>query len=296
MDTDLLRSTLPSWKLALTTQGKSPGTIGTYMYAVTICLEWHERNEAIAVDRDTVRAWIADMLDNGAAPATARIRQQSLKSYTAWLLTEDEIDSNPLDGLPPPKLTVKVTEALSDEQVAAMIRACKGGTLAARRDEALIRFMAETGTRATETVQIATGDVDLAARTATVRKGKGGDGRKVPFSAECASAIDRYMRLRRRLKMPSDGPLWVGVGGKTFGYYGLAKTLKQRARSAGVAGFHLHLMRHTAATRWLRHDGSEGGLMAIAGWKDRTMLDRYTRASATERAISEADRLGLGSF
>lgn len=297
MDTSLLRGTLPSWKLALQTQGKSAGTIGTYTYAVTICLEWHEQHQAATVNRDTVRAWIANMLDNGAAAATARIRQQAVKSYAKWLLSEDEIDSNPLDGLAPPKLSTKVTEALSDEQVAAMIRACQGKTLADRRDEALIRFMAETGTRATETVQLAIGDVDLVRRTAVVRKGKGGDGRVVPFSTECAAAIDRYMRLRRRLAQgAADGPLWVGVGGKTFGYYGLRKTLQQRAEKAGVGRFHLHLMRHTAATRWLRHEGSEGGLMAMAGWKDRSMLDRYTRASASERAISEAHRLQLGAF
>ncbi|MGB8390754.1 tyrosine-type recombinase/integrase [Mycobacterium sp.] len=296
MDTSLLKATLPSWKLALQTDNKSPGTIGTYIYAVTVCLEWCDQGGATTVDRDTVRSWVADMLDNGASAATARLRQQAVMSYTKWLLKEGEIDANPLEGLTPPKLHTKVTEALSDEQVAAMISACKGNTLADRRDEALIRFMAETGTRATETVTILAEDVDLVARTAIVRKGKGGAGRVVPFSTNCAAAIDRYMRLRRRQGMPMDGPLWAGVGGKSFGYYGLRKTLQQRAEVAGVGRFHLHLMRHTAATRWLRLGGSEGGLMAVAGWKDRSMLDRYTRASATERAISEADRLGLGAF
>lgn len=266
------------------------------MYAVTVCLEWCERTGATTVDRDTVRAWVAEMLDKGAAAATARLRQQAVMSYAKWLLTEGEIDSNPLEGLAPPKLHTKVTEALSDEQVAAMISTCKGNTMADRRDEALIRFMAETGTRANETVTILAEDVNLVARTAIVRKGKGGVGRVVPFSANCAAAIDRYMRLRRRSGVPMDGPLWVGVGGKSFGYYGLRKTLRQRAQIAEVKGFHLHLMRHTAATRWLRQGGSEGGLMAVAGWKDRSMLDRYTRASATERAISEAERLGLGAF
>lgn len=296
MDTSLLISTIPSWKLALQNDNKSPGTIGTYLYAVTICLEWCEQSGATTVDRDTVRAWVADMLDSGAAAATARIRQQAVKSYARWLHAEGEIDTNPLEGLAPPKLHAKVTEALSDEQVAAMIRACQGKTLADRRDEALIRFMAETGTRATETVQLGTGDVDLVARTAIVRKGKGGAGRVVPFSTNCAAAIDRYLRMRRRLAVAADGPLWIGAGGKSFGYYGLRKTLQQRAEIAGVGRFYLHLMRHTAATRWLREGGSEGGLMAVAGWKDRSMLDRYTRASASERAVSEAHRLDLGGF
>ena len=34
--------------------------------------------------------------------------------------------------------------------------------------------------------------------------------------------------------------------------------------------------------------------MAVAGWSDRSMLDRYVADTANERAIEEARRLGLG--
>ena len=132
---------------------------------------------------------------------------------------------------------------------------------------------------------------------AIVRRGKGGKGRVSPFGPQTATAIDRYLRARRTARIPEGGALWVGAGGsKTFGYHGLDKSLRDRAQLAGIAGFHLHLMRHTAATRWLRHGGSEGGLMAVAGWSTRDMIDRYTGASASERAAAEARRLGLGEL
>jgi integrase len=83
---------------------------------------------------------------------------------------------------------------------------------------------------------------------------------------------------------------------QAFGYSGLDATLKHRAETAGIDGFHLHLLRHTAATRWLRAGGSEGGLMAVAGWASRSMLDRYTAASASERAAAEARGLNLGDL
>jgi integrase/recombinase XerD len=35
------------------------------------------------------------------------------------------------------------------------------------------------------------------------------------------------------------------------------------------------VLRHTAAHRWLAAGGTEGGLMAVAGWSRRDMLDRY---------------------
>jgi hypothetical protein len=43
--------------------------------------------------------------------------------------------------------------------------------------------------------------------------------------------------------------------------------------------------------------GNENELMLVAGWKSRTMIDRYTKATAVERArarharLSPADRL-----
>jgi integrase len=189
-----------------------------------------------------------------------------------------------------------VTEALTDIQVAALIRACQGKTLKDRRDEALVRFMAETGARSAEVLALQTTDVDLITMTATVTKGKGGKGRIVGFSSQCAAAIDRYLRLRRRAGVAEPGPLWVGARGGSFEYYGLRLTLQNRATAAGIPDFNNHLLRHTAAKRWLDKGGSEAGLMSMAGWTDRAMLDRYTAASAADRSIAESRGLQLGDF
>lgn len=72
--------------------------------------------------------------------------------------------------------------------------------------------------------------------------------------------------------------------------------MKRRATAAGITGFHLHMLRNTAATRWLAAGGSENGLMAVAGWSSREMLDRYTQASASDRAAAEARKLNLGDL
>lgn len=61
-------------------------------------------------------------------------------------------------------------------------------------------------------------------------------------------------------------------------------------------GFHPHVLRHTAASRWLAAGGTEGGLMAVAGWSRRDMIDRYTKATAEQRAADEARGLRLGEL
>jgi site-specific recombinase XerD len=288
---------LLSWQRAMRAEHKSTATLKTYSGGVAAFLRWCEATSTEPVlDKATAQAFIAALLDGGAEPATAHARLKALRRFAAWLVDEGELNTDPLLGAKPPRVDRKVTPALTDDQLRRLIKACQGKTLRDRRDEAIVRLMAETGLRAGETTALNLDDVNLDDGLVIVRRGKGGNGRVVPFSAQTAAALDRYIRARRQHRLANSGKLWVGAGGKTFGYSGLDGTLKDRAAAAGIAGFHLHLLRHTAATRWLRAGGSEGGLMAVAGWSSRSMLDRYTAASASERAAAEARGLNLGEL
>ena len=171
---------------------KSAATVASYTEGVLAFLRWSAAaNVTPEITKTTVQAFTADLLDAGAQAATARTRHMALRRFAAWLTDEGELDSNPLLGVNPPQLDTKVVETLTDEQLRLLIKACAGKELIDRRDEAIVRLMAETG---------------------------------------------------------------------------------------------------------LRAGGSEGGLMAVAGWSTRGMVDRYTGASAAERAAAEARGLGLGEL
>ena len=308
-DTPDLASLLASWELSLRAERKSAATVRAYGDGVRRFLAYCERaNVARVLDRATVNGFTADLLDNGAEAATARTRQTALRRFAAWLADEGEYDVDPLLGLTPPKLDRKVVEPLSDDELRALLKTCtvtKTGSSATnardafrhRRDEAILRFMIETGARAGEVVGLGLDDVDLAAGVVTIRRGKGGKGRVVPIGPQTALAIDRYLRQARAgHKLASTPPLWLGERGKSFGYHGLHATLESRAAAAGIKGFHPHRLRHTAAHRWLAAGGSESGLMAVAGWEKPDMLLRYTKAQASARAADEARKLGLGDL
>ncbi|MCV7005667.1 tyrosine-type recombinase/integrase [Mycobacterium gordonae] len=288
---------LPSWELALRAERKSPQTIKSYGDGVRAFIRWcNEHGHSPALDRDLVKGFVADLLEGGAEPATARARQLGVRRFSAWLEEEGEVDTDPLLGLKAPKLDAKVTESLTETELRQLIKACGGREFRDRRDEAIVRLMAETAMRAGEVCGLSVGDVDLNRGIVTVRRGKGGKGRIAPFGDQTARAIDRYLRARRTHRLADSDALWLGDRGKNLSYYGLHAALKYRAQVAGLAKFHPHLLRHTAASRWLAAGGSEGGLMAVAGWSTRDMIDRYTRATAAERAASEARGLNLGEL
>lgn len=292
-----LAALVPSWIVALQAERKSPSTITTYRKGAADFLRWAtETGTPAIIDRTTVTAYSAALLADGREPATVRARQTALRNLSRWLADEGEAEHDALLGLRPPKLDAKVVQPLSEGQVRDLIRACAGASFLDRRDEALIRLMLETGCRAGEAVALTVADVDVVRGTALIRRGKGGKGRVVPFGPQTARALDRYKRKRASHRLAASDALWLGDRGKTFSYSGLNLALSSRARAAGIDGFHPHLLRHTAAHRWLAAGGSEGGLMAVAGWSSPDMLTRYTRARASDRAAAEARALGLGDL
>jgi integrase/recombinase XerD len=293
----LLAELIPSWHLAMRSARKSPKTVTTYTAGVTSFLAWCERTGTPPeLTKANAQGWVTDLLDGGAQAKTADTWLGGLKRFAAWLADEGELPSDPLLRMPAPKLDQKVINPLTDDQLKRLIETCQGKTFRDRRDEAIVRLMLETGLRASEVVGLQVSDVDLTRGLLVVRRGKGFKGRIAPFGPQVATALDRYLRMRRRHADETDPQLFVGAQRKSFSYWGLAKSLRDRAKGAGIEGFHLHRMRHTAATRWLAAGGSEGGLMAVAGWTNRQMLDRYTRASASERAADEARKLNLGDL
>jgi integrase/recombinase XerD len=297
LDIGDLRALLDSFLLHLRAERKSPQTVKTYGDGIRGFLSWCEREHVPPVlDRPTADKWIAALLGAGAEASTARSRQLALRRFSAWLAAEGETGSDELASLAPPKLDAKAVHPLTDDQLRALLAACKGPDLRDKRDEGIIRLMTETGARAGEILALDVADVDLAAGTAVIHRGKGGKARRVPFGPRTGSAIDRYIRARRHHRLASTAALWLGDRGREFGYHGLRDTLRYRAGRAGIAGFHPHQLRHTAAHRWLAAGGSEGGLMAVAGWTRPDMLLRYTRARAEQRAAAEARGLNLGDL
>lgn len=292
-----LRSLLDSWTLALRAERRADNTIKTYRAGVLAYLAWcADEDLPEALDRGQVRAWIAALADTGAEPTTTAARQSAVKRFSRWLLEEDEQDTDPLAGLKPPQLPEKLVNPLTDDELRALLKATNGKTFEDRRDHAIIRVLLETGLRPGELAALTVDDIDLKTGLVRVEKAKGGKSRTTFISPQACAAVDRYKRLRAQHKLAAGPNLWLGTRGRTFAYGALWLMVKTRAEQAGIGHLNPHRFRHTAATRRLRKGGREGGVQAAFGWSSRKMLDRYTAATASERAAEEARQLNLGDL
>src|SRR5918912_339676 len=135
-----LAALLDSWTVHLRAERKSPETVKSYTAGVRQFLDWCAAEGTPAVlDRATVNAFVASLLDSGAEAATARSRQLAVRRFSAWCAEEGETARDQLLGLKPPKLEVKVVPRLTDDQCRALVQACAGREFRDRRDEAIVR-------------------------------------------------------------------------------------------------------------------------------------------------------------
>lgn len=295
MDVDL-REMLESWELTLKAERKSRETVKSYTNGIKAFLRWCETTGTPEVlSKRNFQLFIADIAEVRES-STVLARHLACRRFTAWMAEENEIPADPLAGMKGPSLDEKVIMPIAPEQLAALIAACKGNDFRARRDEALVRLMVECGSRASETVTMLLSETNITAGTTVIRKGKGGKGRIVGFGPHTARALDRYVRARKSHRLAATDALWLGDRGKGLGYNGLYCALTARADAAGLPEFHPHQLRHTFADRWLSAGGSEGGLMAVAGWERPEMLRRYTKGRQAARALDEARGLNLGDL
>jgi site-specific recombinase XerD len=286
-----------SWLIHLQAKNRAAQTLRSYRLALRSFLGWcTEQGIEPVLDRATVAGWQAALLLRGAEPATVRARGTVLRGLSAWLAEEGEIQADKLLGLKSPKVPQKVVEPLTDDEIKRLLKTCASREFRDVRDAAIIRLMVETGMRAGEVIALTTSDIDVRSGWATIRQAKNGKGRKVWFGPKTSAALDRYLRQRRGHRLAGTSALWLGDRGTEFAYGGLRKALAERAKAAGINGFHPHKLRHTFASRWLAAGGSEGGAMAQGGWTQRAMLDRYTQATSEARAAEESRRLCLGDF
>lgn len=294
MDNEDFRQMVDVWGTHLRNRNLSKDTQRAYLSGAIQFAEWCERQ---GIDPDltmaNAEAFTASYIDAGRSASTATLRQLSIRRLSAWAVDNDEegFEQDPLAKLKAPRLDQKVVDALTPEQFRALLTQCEGKRFVDIRDNALVRFMTGTTARADEVTAMRTFDVDIAANSAVIIRGKGGKGRRVGYDDKTAAAVGRYLRVRRRHPLAGSDWLWLAEGSRVLSYQALYQTLRRRAVRAGIKQFHPHQLRHTAAVRWLGAGGTPLGLKAQGGWRDYAMIERYLGAAAETLAIEEAKRL-----
>jgi site-specific recombinase XerD len=295
MKAAVARALAESWVTHLEAERKSPHTIRTYTAGLEAYVAWCERQGLpVELEPRPVEKFMAALLEGGAEAATVLSRQRGVRRFSAWL-AEDTGAPDKLDRMKPPKLDQKIPPFVPPDALAALLATCKTRSFHDLRDRAIISLMAESMVRSDELLMMTRDGVNVRQRTARVERGKGGKGRITAFSAQTARDLDRYIRARASHRLAGEPWLWLPVKRSAeprLTYDGLYTTLRRRALAADPPfRLHPHMLRSTGAIGFRRKGGQVTSLMALGGWSDISMVQRYIRAAENELAVEEAHRI-----
>ena len=257
-----------------------------------------ERTEAAATptavaraDLEVFQAWMVATR----SASTALNKHKGLQQFFKWLtVDEEEFDRSPMLGVRQPRTPTRLIPIIATEDTTRILQVCRGKDFADRRDEAIIRMLANTGARLSEVAGLAVQDVDLELDTVQFR-GKGAKERRVRLGPRTARAVSRYLRARGRHPASSETRLWLPVrGAEPLSANGIKLMVRRRGQQAGLSGIHAHRWRHTYAHEWKLGGGDSGDLMLLLGWTSEDMPRHYGASAAAERAQEVQARMRIG--
>ena len=244
-------------------------------------------------DSSPVRAGSADVSDflaelargNGKPPcgaATLNRKTACLRSFYRHLRRAELVDVDPTANIKPPRKGRTLPKVLGYSEVKGLLESVSGSEPADLRDRALLEVMYGCGLRASETIGLEAGSIDL--RRGFLRAhGKGSKERIVPLGRQAATAVRRYLRSgREELASGSDErALFLNQRGGALTRQGLYKVIQGRAKDVGLGDrMSPHTLRHSFATHLLSGGCDLRSVQEMLGHADVATTQIYTHLSA----------------
>ena len=214
--------------------------------------------------------------------ATLNRKTACLRSFYRHLRRAEMIESDPTAHIRPPRKGRTLPKVLGLSEVKLLLDSVAGGDPPDLRDRAILEVMYGCGLRASETIGLEAGSIDL--RRGFLRAhGKGSKERIVPLGRHAAAALKRYLRSGRAdlAKGSDERALFLNQRGGPLTRQGLYKVIQGRARAVGLEErMSPHTLRHSFATHLLSGGCDLRSVQEMLGHADVATTQIYTHLSA----------------
>jgi len=251
-------------------KGLADRTLETYSYA----LQWLRRHLSAngasppIPSPQSLRGFITEMLEQGVARGTIRIRMRSIRCFCNFLEREGIVDQSPMNEVEIPKVPARYPEIITKEQAKKLLSAARRNSWTGKRNAAMLTTFLDTGVRLSELIGLNLEDVDLRTRTIRIRSGKGDKERHVYMGRALVRALRRW--LDGRGFHEGETPFFLTKEGNRLDMRNVERIVDRITERAGFDGVRItpHVLRHTFATHYIQNGGDPFSLQRILGHSD----------------------------
>jgi len=255
-----LRDAYTDFYLSRQAMNCTPSTLAFYKYTAGKFLEWIEGRGITSPEEVTaryVREYIAELVCLGRADTTVWDHVRAVKMMLLFWHAEGYRPA--LVRFELPRLSKKRLPVLTADELRQVVKACNV------RDKAFVLFLADSGLRRAEAINLNWGDVDMQSGLVVVRQGK------KDRSAVIGATTRRALLAYRKTLADRDGVLFQSSHGERFTGSGLLRIFRRLSKRTGI---HVtaHALRRSFVILSLRNGMDVLHLQAMLGHEDLTMV------------------------
>jgi integrase/recombinase XerD len=260
----------------------SKNTIEAYLRDVSkIGLYCSERNIEINILKPTadfLNDFIKWIVQSGNSSTSQARILSGIRSFYDYLLLEKQIDKNPTELIEFPRLSRKLPNVLSNEEIELMLAQIDLSKEGGFRNKVILELLFACGLRVSELVNLEKGNIYFKEECILVT-GKGNKQRLVPISDNALNLIQLYLDTERNNAdtKPKDREiLFLNRRGSCLTRVFIFTLVKELAAKAGIRKkVSPHTFRHSFATGLVTNGADLRAVQSMLGHESITTTEIY---------------------
>ena len=202
-----------------------------------------------------------------------------IRSFCKYMRIEKLMDNDPLELISTPKLSRKLPDVLTVDDIDKIISSVDMSRKEGIRNRAILEVLYSCGLRVSELVSLQISRVDMIDSLVSVI-GKGNKERIIPIGSQACEAITNYLEHYRSKLNINDGHediLFLGRYGRGLTRQMIFTILKETSLLAGIKKkISPHTFRHSFATHLVEHGADLRAVQEMLGHAQITTTEIYT--------------------
>lgn len=228
---------------------------------------------------EQLRAFLGSIHEQEMAAASQARILSGVKAFFSYLVEEEVIGRNPAELLEAPKLSRKLPDVLSVDEVEQLFAGIDHSKPEGQRNRAMLETLYSCGLRVSELIGLEL--TNMYADVGFIRVvGKGNKERLVPIGDEAVHHIALYREHVRNKITPAKGAgniLFLNRRGGALSRVMVFYIIKEAAANAGIRkNIHPHTLRHSFATHLVEGGADLRAVQEMLGHESITTTEIYT--------------------